>query len=255
MLIVVASREQELIGLRREVLEIEEATGVHPQVEFQVLGVGPDRAGRAMAALLEARRFDLEGVLILGVAGGVNPGLESGDLLLADRYSLQDGAAQGAGQALRPDPQMLQSAEQAALELSMPVCGGGALTVDHLVAEPEEREDLRAQYQVDSVNMEDYRAAEAAQKAGVPFLSARVVLDTASERLPGYLPGLAKSPYKVLTHVLLMPWRIPTMLRLKRQLQLGQMVLTNFAVAYMKETGIIGNGGAQNVDPTSGAHG
>jgi hypothetical protein len=89
--------------------------------------------------------------------------------------------------------------------------------------------------------MEDYRVAEAAQKASVPFLAVRVVLDTANESLPGYLPGLAKSRYKVITNVLLMPWRIPTMLRLKRQLELGQMVLANFAVAYMKETGIISN--------------
>jgi nucleoside phosphorylase len=251
--------EQELTGLRREVLEIEDVTGVHLPVEFQILGVGPGRAGSALAAILDARTPGLAGVLVLGVAGGLNPGLESGDLLLADRYSLQNGAAQGAGQAIKPDPQMLHSAEQAALGLSMPVCSGGALTVDHLVSQPKERQDLRAQYQVDSVNMEDYRAAEAAQKTGVPFLSARVVLDTAGERLPGYLPGLAKSPYKVLTHVLLMPWRIPTLLRLKRQLQLGQMVLTNFAVAYMKETGIIGDdadsGGNQNLNPASGARG
>ena len=189
------------------------------------------------------------------MAGGVNPSLECGDLLLAGRYALQDGASQGAGQAIKPDPRMLQSAERAALELSLPISNGGALTVDHLVAEPEEREDLRAQYQVDSVNMEDYRAAEAAQKAGVPFLSARVVLDTADQRLPGYLPGLSKSPYKVLTNVLLMPWRIPTMLRLKGQLQLGQAVLTNFAVSYMKVTGIIGKTGGHDRDQTSGARG
>jgi nucleoside phosphorylase len=253
LLIVVASMEQELTGLRREILEIEDVTGTHPPVQFRVLGVGPDRAGGNLVALLDSQISEVDGVLILGVAGAVDPKLESGDLLLADRYALQNGSAQGAGHARRPDPQMLQSAQQAALDLSMPVCTGGALTVDHLVAEPQEREELRAQYQVDSVNMEDYRAAEAAQNAGVPFLSARVVLDTASERLPGYLPGLAKSPYKVLTNVLLMPWRIPTMLRLKRQLQLGQMVLTNFAVAYMKETGIIGNSAGQMGTPTSGA--
>ena len=246
MLIVAASMEQELFGLRREMLEIEDATGSHPNVEFRVLGVGPDRAGGALAELLDSGVSNIDGVLILGVAGGVDPKLESGDLLLAGRYSLQNGSVLGAGQALRPDPQMFQSAQQAALDLSMPVCTGGALTVDHLVGEPEEREDLRAQYQVDSVNMEDYRVAEAAQKAGIPFLSARVVLDTASQRLPGYLPGLAKSPYKVLTNVLLMPWRIPTMLRLKRQLQLGQMVLTNFALAYMKETGVVGNSGGND---------
>ena len=232
--------EKELTGLRRELLEIETATGVHPQVEFQVLGVGPERAGASLTALLEHSRSQVDGVLVVGVAGGVEPSLETGDLLLADRYALQNGAAQGAGQAIRPDTQMLQTAQQAALDLSVPVFDGGSLTVDHLVAEPEERQELLTQYQIHSVNMEDYRAAEAAQKAGVPFLSVRVVLDTASQRLPGYLPGLAKSRYKVVTNVLLQPWRIPTMLRLKRQLQLCQAVLTNFGVSYLKATGIIG---------------
>jgi len=201
MLIVVASMEQELTGLRRELREIEDATGISSQVEFQVLGVGPERAGAAMAALLENRRSKIDGVLLVGVAGGVDPELETGDLLLADRHALQNGASQGAGQAIKPDAEMLQSAQKAALELSVPIFNGGSLTVDHLVAEPQERESLRTEYQVYSVNMEDYRAAEAAQNAGVPFLSVRVVLDTASQRLPGYLPGLARSRYKVVTKI------------------------------------------------------
>lgn len=240
MLIVVASMEQELTGLRRELREIEDATGISSQVEFQVLGVGPERAGAAMAALLENRRSKIDGVLLVGVAGGVDPELETGDLLLADRHALQNGASQGAGQAIKPDAEMLQSAQKAALELSVPIFNGGSLTVDHLVAKPHEREALRTEYQVYSVNMEDYRAAEAAQNAGVPFLSVRVVLDTTSQKLPGYLPGLARSRYKVVTKILLMPWRIPTMLRLKRQLQLCQAVLTNFGVSYLKVTGNLG---------------
>ena len=242
MLILAASMEQELNGLRRELLDIETATGVHPQVEFRVLGVGPERAGASLTALLENNGSDVDGVLVFGVAGGVNPDLETGDLLLADRYALQDGAAQGAGRAIRPNPEMRQTAQQAALDLSVPIFDGGSLTVDHLVAEPQERKDLLAQYQINSVNMEDYRAAEAAQKAGVPFLSVRVVLDTASQVLPGYLPGLAKSRYKVFTNVILQPWRIPTMLRLRGQLRLCQAVLTNFGLSYLRATEIIGAG-------------
>jgi adenosylhomocysteine nucleosidase len=240
LLIVAASMEQELTGLRRELLDIEDATGVRPPVAFHVLGVGPERAGASMTALLDRGGPKVDGVLVVGVAGGIDPELETGDLLLADRYALQDGAAQGAGQAIRPDTQMLQSARQAALDLSVPAFDGGSLTVDHLVAEPQERVELRARYQATSVNMEDYRVAEAAQKAGVPFLSVRVVLDTASQRLPGYLPGLAGSRYKRVTRVLLMPWRIPTMLRLKKQFQLCQAVLTNFGLSYLKASGSIG---------------
>ncbi|MCI0864824.1 MAG: hypothetical protein J4N69_11335, partial [Chloroflexi bacterium] len=97
-----ASMEQELTGLRRELLDIEDATGIHPQVEFRVLGVGPERAGASMTALLEDSHSSVEGVLVIGVAGGVDPELETGDLLLADRYALHDGAAQGAGQAIKP---------------------------------------------------------------------------------------------------------------------------------------------------------
>ena len=229
-----------MTGLRRELLDIEDVTGVRPLVEFHVLGVGPEGAGASMTALLDRGGPKVDGVLVVGVAGGIDPELETGDLLLADRYALQDGAAQGAGLAIRPDPQMLQSAQQAALDLSVPTFDGGSLTVDHLVAEPEERVELRTRYQATSVNMEDYRVAEAAQNAGVPFLSVRVVLDTASQRLPGYLPGLARSRCKVVTKILLMPWRIPTMLRLKRQLQLCQAVLTNFGVSYLKVTGNLG---------------
>jgi nucleoside phosphorylase len=195
-----------------------------------------------LTALLECNGSDVDGVLVFGVAGGVNPDLETGDLLLADRYALQDGAAQGAGQAIRPNPEMRQTARQAALDLSVPIFDGGSLTVDHLVAEPQERKDLLTQYQINSVNMEDYRAAEAAQKAGVPFLSVRVVLDTASQALPGYLPELAKSRYKVFTNVILQPWRIPTMLRLRGQLRLCQAVLTNFGLSYLRATEIIGAG-------------
>ena len=90
--------------------------------------------------------------------------------------------------------------------------------------------------------MEDYRAAQAAQENGIPFMSVRVVLDTANQSLPGYLPGLAKSPYKVITNVLLIPWRIPTMLKLKKQLQLCQAVLTNFGMAYLKVAKVIETG-------------
>ena len=242
MLIVAASMEQELIGLRRELLDIEDATGVKPDVEFRVLGVGPDRAGATLTTMLSGNCSNLNGVLLIGVAGGVDPTLETGDLVLADRYALQGGIAQGAGQAITPDDQMFKSAEQAAINLSVPMFNGGALTVDHMVSEVEEREAIREQYQASSVNMEDYRVAEAAQNAGVPFISVRVVLDTANQKLPDYLPGLAKSPYKVLTNVLLMPWRIPTILRLKKQLQLCQAVLTNFGLSYMRATGVIGNG-------------
>ena len=81
--------------------------------------------------------------------------------------------------------------------------------------------------------MEDYRVAEATAKAQVPFLSVRVVLDTSEQRLPDYLPTLTRSKYSVLTRVMGMPWRIPTLWVIKNQLQLCQNVITRFGMAYL----------------------
>ena len=61
--------EQELIGLRRELLDVEDATGVHPQVDFRVIGVGPDRSGATLARILQENDANVDGILVLGVAG------------------------------------------------------------------------------------------------------------------------------------------------------------------------------------------
>ncbi len=241
-MIVAASMGAELAGLRREVEEFQASKGTKFPVEFHLLGVGPERSGASMAGLLEqlgpaarqAASKKVDGVLLLGVAGAVTPELETGSLLLAGRYAVDvSGSEPEAPSVLVPDAEMLRQAELAAAELGMPVNQGASLTVDHLVGQPRERQQLREKYSVDNVNMEDYRVAEAAAKAQVPFLSVRVVLDTAGQQLPGYLEGLSRSKFSLLTKVLGMPWRIPTLWRLKNQLMLCQAVITGFGMAYL----------------------
>lgn len=225
----------ELAGLRREAEEFQASKGTTFPAEFHLLGVGPDRSGASMTELLEKRgpAKKVDGVLLLGVAGAAAPELETGSLLLPSSYTVDvPGSEAGAG-LLEPDADMLTLAQQAAAELGMPANRGASLTVDHLVGHPKERQELREKYTVDSVNMEDYRVAEAAAKAQVPFLSVRVVLDTARQKLPAYLPGLTRSRYSILTKVLGMPWRIPTLWRLKNQLMLCQAVITRFGMTYL----------------------
>ena len=243
MLIVAASMGAELAGLRREIAEFQASKGIEFQVEFHLLGVGPERSGASMAKLLEnfgpgagrGANKKVDGVLLLGVAGAVAPELETGSLLLAGRYALDvSGSQPEATPLLEPAAEMRKQAELAATELGMPINQGASLTVDRLVGQPKERQQLREKYNVESVNMEDYTVAEAAAKAQVPFLSVRVVLDTAGQKLPGYLEGLSRSKINLLTKVLVMPWRIPTLWRLKNQLTLCQAVITGFGMAYLK---------------------
>ena len=201
-------------------------------MEFHFLGVGPRRAGAAMREALRKARRRPAGVLMLGVAGAVDPGMESGNLVLADKYAL-DADGESAND-ISPDAWMLELAESVAADLRMPVARASSLTVDHLVVEGSERHHLRAKYGVGSVNMEDHAVAAAAGTAGVPFLSVRTILDTAEQSIPGYLPGLSKNRNAVVTEIMLKPWRIPTLWKMKSQMDLCQDVLTRFGLSYLE---------------------
>lgn len=237
MLYIVASMDEELDGVRRELAARppDLPGGAGFPVECLRLGVGPRRAGDAMAEALSGARRLPSAALMLGVAGAVEPGLATGRLLLAGSYVLD--AVGGARESIAPSAAMLAAAAAAAGDVGMAAHRGASLTVDHLVCDGPERRRLRERYGVASVNMEDYAVAAAAHRAGVPFLSVRVVLDTAEQRLPGYLPGLSKGRGAVVTQVMAQPWRIPTLLRLRSQMELCQGALARFAMAYLSREG------------------
>ena len=233
MLYVVAGMEDELAVLRQEIDALGGTKGLGLAVETHVVGIGPKRSGEAMSAALSEGRRKPDGVLMLGVAGALEPGRETGELVLAGRYALDSrGHTQ---EAIPADAGMLQAAEEAAAAARLPVTRGDSLTVDHLICESWERQQLREKFGTDSVNMEDHAVAYAAADAGIPFLSVRVVLDTAEQRLPGYLPKLSQSRHAMFNQVLMRPWRIPTLRRLRSQMELCQAVLSNFGMKYLEQ--------------------
>ena len=232
MLFVVASMEPELAGLQREMENAGASQGANLPVEFRFVGVGPRRSGGRMTEFLGKSKRRPDGILMLGVAGAVDPDMETGEVILADTYALD--TKEDSATDIAPDPEMLNVAEAAAADLRMPVNRSSSLTVDHLIVERKERQELREKYAVGSVNMEDHAVAAAARDAGVPFLSVRTVLDTAEQTIPGYLPGLSKGRNAVVTGILLQPWRIPTLLKLKSQMDLCQSVLTRFGMTYFR---------------------
>ena len=233
MLHIVAAMEEEALGLRRELDALGASQGVGFPLEFHLVGVGPRTSGQGMAAAIVKGRRRPRGVLMLGVAGALEPGRETGELILSDSYLPDSGGEPLEG--ITPDPALLGVAEAAAAEAGMPVTRGSSLTVDHLISEGWERQRLRERYGAATVNMEDHAVAAAAQEAGVPFVSVRVVLDTAEQRLPGYLPRLYRSRNALIGEVLLQPWRIPTLRRLKAQMELCQSVLTRFGLSFIQQ--------------------
>ncbi len=258
MLIIVASVERELAGLRGRVRRgIPPAGGSWASApDMHVLGMGP-QAGPALASLLQRREDNSgpapSGLLMLGVAGAVQPGLQTGDLVLSSRYyrprldetnpfwpqeqplhpaefrhDLEAGP-----EFLEPNPELWQRASAAAGNLDRPVVYADSLTVGSVVATATAKQDIHRRYPAAIVNMEDYWVAQAALAAGVPFIAIRVVLDTAEQALPAYLCRMANSPWAAVAGASAMPWRLPVLLGLWRRFGIAQRALADFAVSFL----------------------
>ena len=129
---------------------------------------------------------------------------------------------------LEPDPAMLQRARAALAQGGLTAAETDSMTVEELITDAKTKQELHRQFQAGTVNMEDYWVARLAAAAQVPFLSVRAVLDTADQGLPSYLMGLSEKPGWAA-----LPWRVPNLLRVYRQMRLAQESLARFAVAFL----------------------
>lgn len=148
-----------------------QAFGAAPLRRFGVSGARADRAEA------ETRRLIDNGarvILSVGLAGGLDPALEPGRLLLPQAVIEAGGARHEA------DPALL-----AALGQALGADPAGLLYgSDELVDGVDAKAQLFAQTGAAAVDMESHRAARAAEAASVPFAMIRAVADPARRALP-----------------------------------------------------------------------
>lgn len=146
------------------------------RIGIVISGVGRTAAARATAAVIEAHRPQL--VITAGFAGALDPELRRNDLVVADTIARED------GKTIRPET---------VDDLRWPRCFvGRLLTVDRVVKNRDEKQELRKVSQALAVEMESYAVVEACCAAKVPVAAIRVILDTADENLPPHLEVIAK---------------------------------------------------------------
>jgi adenosylhomocysteine nucleosidase len=126
-----------------------------------------------LEALLEARAAKAHGIISIGIAGGIAPGLRAGTWVLADGV-LADG---------KPMPTDALWTQRLAARLPDAV-RGLLLGVDAIVADRAEKADLHRTTGALAVDMESHVAARVAQRHGLAFAAARVVCDSAHRTLP-----------------------------------------------------------------------
>ncbi|HVR07662.1 MAG TPA: hypothetical protein VMW75_06395 [Thermoanaerobaculia bacterium] len=147
-------------------------------VVLMATGDGPAAAAAGLEALLAAVRP--RRLLVVGVAGGLTPGLAEGTLVAARR--VVDAALGRAAQD--PDAPWLDAA------LAAGAVAGIVVSADHILASPAARQTvLRQALAADeqaaaTVDLESAAYARVAAAWSLPYLVVRAVLDPAEEELP-----------------------------------------------------------------------
>ncbi|MFB6358423.1 MAG: hypothetical protein ABEJ96_05335 [Thiohalorhabdaceae bacterium] len=141
-------------------------------------GPGPDRARKAAESLLAEGATRL---LSWGIAGGLDPRLASGDLVLPKEVA--------AVPPIPCDADWHQRVWNRLASQRMP-SEGRILSREQPVTSPSEKGRLASAWDAAAVDQETLGVAETAREAGAPLLVLRAVVDASDRAIP---PGLAAS--------------------------------------------------------------
>jgi adenosylhomocysteine nucleosidase len=258
--LIAAAVEQEIRGIRAGVGGVRPESGQHRNVwsgcwrgEPLLLvrtGVGPERATRGISSFLSTHAY--RGIVSTGYAGGLRDGCRIGDILVPDEVQtippLPD-------IRIRPDPELREKVIQAVRPGPWEVHTGRMITTDRVIFSSSEKRRLGREYDAGSVEMESAVIAELAERASVPLVVVRVVLDEASFSLPdlmevvrwfrrrqfGRLPDLMEVVRwfrrrqfgKLIQYVSLHPHSLFELLKLLQRTRRASKILTHLFLDYL----------------------
>lgn len=182
--------------------------------------------GRAAAAT-GARRLVHAGARALmswGLAGGLDPSVVAGTIVLPHEVVGQDGEVFATTNAWREQLHR-------ALATSQAVCGGRLLTCREPIGSPSEKASVWRRTTAVAVDMESAAIAEVAAENRLPFLAVRAVVDAAADALPSLLSATAaeggpRGTAHFLRALVLAPGELPDFIRLFRRYRVASRALT-----------------------------
>ncbi len=133
--------------------------------------------------------FACDVLLFTGVAGGVNPELKIGDLVVASKLAQHDlditifGHAHGyvpeGSVYVESDKDLVALSKLVAKEMNVSVREGIIATGDQFVADEKRKEFISSTFAADALEMEGASVAVVCDALGVPFFVLRSISDTA----------------------------------------------------------------------------
>jgi hopanoid-associated phosphorylase len=176
-----------------------------------IAAVGGDTA-KAETAVRGFARAGVAGLVSFGIAGGLDPTLVPGDIVLADRVLAPAGNAYLTDESWR-------LVVAAALAGAGPVRHGAVAGVEVALARPADKAALHVRTAALAVDMESHAVAVAAAEAGLPLLVLRAVADPVGRAIPssalaGIGPDGRRRPFAVLAGLVARPWQVAGLMRI-----------------------------------------
>ena len=189
-----------------------------------VSGMGPSAAADAAERLVAVGATAL---VSFGVAGGLDPSLAPGALVLPAEVISPEGARHATAREWR-------ARVGAAVADRHPASAGALLTCREPLCSPADKAQAFRQTGAIAVDMEGFAIAEVAARHGLPFLAVRSVLDAAADTLPPTLLGAIDargnaSLARVLGAIVRAPREWPDLLRLGRRCRAAARPLLSIA--------------------------
>ena len=135
------------------------------------------------------QKFGCDTLLFSGVAGGINPELKIGDLIVANKLSQHDlditafghpfGYVPGGSVYINTDESLKNIALEVAQENDIKIIEGTIATGDQFVADEKRKEFIEKTFNADALEMEGASVAVVCDALNVPCLILRAISDTA----------------------------------------------------------------------------
>ena len=202
-------------GMLAEAERASAATAAAPERQPPLVFVSGASSARAYQGARDLTRQGAEALLSFGLAGGLDPTLIAGDVVLASAVMLPEGMRVETDAAWRNGLARVLDGRGRA------VATGAIAGADHIIATQAEKAALRLRTGAVAVDMESHAVARAAREAGVPLMAIRVILDPAGRALPsaalsGIGPDGRTRTLPVICRLLMKPWEGPALAALLR---------------------------------------
>ncbi|MEM8645665.1 MAG: purine and other phosphorylase-like protein, family 1 [Pseudomonadota bacterium] len=176
--------------------------------EVRCIGMGGAGAG---AATQEMADIGVEGVVSFGLAGGLDPALQAGTLLVPRIVLGGTGEPLAVHESWRAQLLGRLGAERTVAE-------GPLLSGARLITTKEAKQAAFQKSRAQAADMESAKVAVAANDAGLPFLVLRAVADDAATTLPPAAEAMDQRGRLVIAQLIgslvRRPWQVPALVKL-----------------------------------------